>query len=169
MRRSWLLCLLLLATTACTHVSTTVAPNATATAAALQLDLRPYALPLTTTDPTAPFSDLAPLKASIGTASIVGLGEGTHGSSEFFTMKDRLVRSLVEQKGFTMVGLEVSWSVGENANDYVLNGIGNAKDSALQMGWPWNTHEVEAVLQWMHDYNKTHTPKVVFAGFDCQA
>ena len=36
----------------------------------------------------------------IGNAQYVGLGENTHGSSEIFTMKFRLVKYLVTEMGF---------------------------------------------------------------------
>lgn len=48
----------------------------------------------------------------IGSAQYVGLGENTHGSSEIFTMKFRLVKYLV-----TEMGLQISqWKkIGETA------------------------------------------------------
>ena len=42
---------------------------------------------LTTTDPTSSPDDLEPLRSMIGSAHLVGLGEGTHGTREFFLMK----------------------------------------------------------------------------------
>lgn len=35
-----------------------------------------------TTNPNEPFNDLKPLKNMVGSASIVGLGEATHGAHE---------------------------------------------------------------------------------------
>ena len=35
-----------------------------------------------TTNPNAPFNDLKPFKNMVGSASIVGLGEATHGAHE---------------------------------------------------------------------------------------
>lgn len=63
--------------------------------------LKQTAKPLATVDPAAKDDDLAVLDPMVGGASIVGLGEATHGSSEFFRMKHRLLRYLVERKGFT--------------------------------------------------------------------
>ena len=42
----------------------------------------------------------------VGSASIVGLGEATHGAHEVFTMKNRIVNYLVSEKGFTNLVLE---------------------------------------------------------------
>ena len=48
------------------------------------------------------FDDLEPIKKIIGDARIVGLGENTHGSSEVFQMKHRLVEFLASEMGFTI-------------------------------------------------------------------
>src|SRR5262249_32481125 len=50
--------------------------------------------------------DLQPLKAVIGDARIVALGEGTHGTAEFFRMKHRLVEFLASEMGFTIFAIE---------------------------------------------------------------
>ena len=44
--------------------------------------LEAHAKPLKTTNPTASLNDLKPLKDMVGSASIVGLGEATHGAHE---------------------------------------------------------------------------------------
>ncbi len=130
-----------------------------------------HAIKLNTTDPNVAFDDLQPLQQMVGDASIVGLGEATHGSHEFFTMKHRLLEFLVEQKGFSMFSLEGNWSAGEIANEYVLTGKGSAEDVLKQFQfWTWNTREVLALVKWMRAYNADpqHIQKVRFTGFDCQ-
>ncbi len=134
--------------------------------------IKQQALPLKTTDPRAPLDDLQPLQPIVGSASIVGLGEATHGSHELFTMKQRLLEFLVERMGFTMFAMEGSWSAGEQINTYVLTGQGDARDVLGQFHfWTWNTQEVLALVQWVraYDADKSHGQKVRFAGFDCQA
>ena len=42
-----------------------------------------------------------PLKDLIGDAHIVGLGEATHGTSEFFHMKHRIIDFLAQHPGST--------------------------------------------------------------------
>lgn len=138
---------------------------------AQQLWLKQHALVLNTTDPNAPLDDLLPLQPLVGTASIVGLGEATHGSHEFFTMKQRLLEFLAQHMGFTLFAMEGSWSAGEKINAYVLYGQGEAADVLQQFHfWTWNTQEVLALLQWLraYDADPAHQQKVAFAGFDCQ-
>ena len=133
--------------------------------------LKQHALLLKTTDPAAPLDDLSILRPLIGNASIVGLGEATHGSREFFTMKHRLFEFLVEKMGYTMMAMEGSWSAGEKINQYVVEGRGTAQQ-VLQLFhfWTWNTQEVLDLLQWMRSYNldPRYERKIAFAGFDCQ-
>ena len=75
-----------------------------------------------TTNPTASLNDLKPLKDMVGSASIVGLGEATHGAHEVFTMKHRIVKYLVSEKGFTNLVLEEGWDRALELDRYVLTG-----------------------------------------------
>jgi erythromycin esterase len=131
--------------------------------------IKQQALPLKTTDPQAPLDDVLPLQRIVGSASIVGLGEATHGSHEFFTLKHRLLEFLVEKMGFTMFAMEGSWSAGEQINTYVLTGQGEAANVLGQFHfWTWNTQEVLALVKWVraYDADPSHVHKVRFAGFD---
>jgi protein-L-isoaspartate(D-aspartate) O-methyltransferase len=53
--------------------------------------------------------DLSPLMARIGSARVVLIGESTHGTSEFYRLRARITRALVERKGFSVVALEADW------------------------------------------------------------
>ena len=50
---------------------------------------------LRSTEPYGDLRDLRPLGAMVADAAVVGLGEATHSSREFFTMKHRVFRYLV--------------------------------------------------------------------------
>lgn len=138
---------------------------------AVQTWIKQHAFILKTTDPQATLDDLLSLKPLIGVSSLVGLGEETHGSHEFFTMKHRLLEFLVARMGFTMFAMEGNWSAGEQINRYVMQGQGDAAE-VLQLFhfWTWNTQEVLDLLKWMRAYNanSTHIRKISFAAFDCQ-
>ena len=124
--------------------------------------------PLTTTDPTAPLDDLAPLRDIGGQAELVGLGEATHGSSEIWTMKHRMVQYLVEHLGFTGFVLEVDWPIGQQLDAYVLHGTGDLH--TILSFFPWNSQEVVDTLEWMRAYNADpqHPQKLRVAGMDIQ-
>src|SRR5688500_17198124 len=89
-------------------------PTATSSPSSVPRDvgrwLREHAVPLRTTEPSDDFSDLMHLKEFIGDARVVSLGEAAHGGREFFTMKHRLLRFLVKEMGFTLLGFEDGWA-----------------------------------------------------------
>jgi erythromycin esterase len=126
---------------------------------------------LTTTDPTASLADLQPLKQMVGTAHLVGLGEGTHGTREFFQMKHRLLQTLVRDMGFTVFAIEASAPEANDLNRYVLTGQGDPHILLSRLYfWTWNTQEVFDMVQWMRQWNTTApaAQRVQFLGFDMQ-
>ncbi|MEU5190389.1 erythromycin esterase family protein [Streptomyces klenkii] len=126
--------------------------------------------PLRTTEPGGSVADLRPLGAMVGDAKVVGIGEATHSSHEFFTNKHRIFRYLVEEKGFTAFALEANWSAGLRINDYVLHGKGDLRkimQEEFQDAYRlWNTREYADLFTWMRDYNAHHARKVQFIGND---
>lgn len=56
--------------------------------------------PLATVDPDAAPTDLATLRRALGNATVVGLGESTHGAREQILLKHRVLRLLVESGAF---------------------------------------------------------------------
>jgi len=129
------------------------------------------ALPLSTTDPTASIDDLEPLGQMVGSAHVVGLGEGTHGTREFFLMKHRILKFLVTRMGFTHFAIEATSPEADDMNRYVLTGDGDpVKLLARLYFWTWNTQEVLDMVRWMREWNSTAPAdqRVQFLGFDMQ-
>jgi len=115
------------------------------------------------------FDDLQPLKKLIGNARIVALGENTHGTSEVFKMKHRLVEFLTTQMGFTIFSIEANMPEAYKLNDYVLRGEGDPKKLLKGMYfWTWDTQEVLDMIVWMKNFNSNGKGKVQFTGFDMQ-
>jgi erythromycin esterase len=113
--------------------------------------------------------DLWPVKGMVGNASIVGLGEGTHGTSEFFRMKHRLLEYLATEMGFTIFSIEANMPEAYLVNDYVLNGNGDPKKLLQGMYfWTWNTQEVLDMILWMRQFNLSGKGRIQFTGFDMQ-
>jgi erythromycin esterase len=124
---------------------------------------------LTTTDPTASLSDLAPIKDIVGNSQIVGLGEATHGTREFFQMKHRIVEYLAQNMGFTIFAIEANMPEAYRLNDYVLHGIGDPTELINGMYfWTWNTEEVLDMVKWMREFNLSGKGRIEFLGFDMQ-
>jgi len=116
--------------------------------------------PLRTVEPGGDTGDLRPLDRMIGGATVVGLGEATHSSHDFFALKDRVFRHLVEKKGFRTFALEGAWSTGLRLNDYVLYGKGDPRrifreEFQRDYLW-WNNTDYLRLVEWMRAYNVRH-------------
>ncbi|WJV49780.1 erythromycin esterase family protein [Streptomyces flavofungini] len=125
--------------------------------------------PLRATGPAGSTKDLRPLGRMVGDAKVVGLGEATHGTHEFFTMKDRLFRYLVQEKGFRTFALEASWKTGLRFDAYVRGGPGDVRELVRQelSKGPWYNQEYIELLAWMRQYNERHPQSQVrFLGND---
>ena len=130
------------------------------------------AVAVRTAQPGDDDSDLEPLRGMVGSARIVALGEGTHGTREFFQMKHRVFQFLVRQMGFTHFAIEATWPESNDLNQYVLTGQGNPERLLSNLYfWTWNTREVLDLIEWMRAWNQTAPAdrKVQFVGFDMQA
>ncbi|MBH1938755.1 erythromycin esterase family protein [Streptomyces sp. AV19] len=127
--------------------------------------------PLRSTEPSAPDGDLRPLDRMIGDARVVGMGEATHSSRDFFALKQRTFRHLVRDKGFRTYALEAPWSTGLRLNDYVLHGKGDPRrilrEDFQDAYLFWNTREYLSLLTWMRSWNRDHPDDPVrFMGND---
>jgi erythromycin esterase len=110
---------------------------------------------------------------AVSDRAIVGLGEATHGSSEFFKAKHRMLKYLVENHGFKIFAIEADFGESIFLNQAVLSSdksqIENLMKTKMHF-WTWKTNEVRDLLYWMCDYNlgKTEAEKVQYWGVDCQ-
>ncbi|MCK4818266.1 erythromycin esterase family protein, partial [bacterium] len=129
--------------------------------------LKENAIGLDSVEAGSGFEDMQPLKAIIGEARIVALGEATHGTREFFQIKHRMVEFLVNEMDFTVFAIEATLGGAFELNDYVLTGNGDPERALGTLVYPaWNTEEVLALVNWMREYNSSHEKKVKFYGFD---
>lgn len=112
-----------------------------------------------------PLGDLTSFGELVGDATVVGVGEATHNSREFFEVKHRLFRHLVEHEGFTTFSLELSWDIGLQLDDHVLHGRGDPR-RILRQDPTWNTREHLDLVAWMRDHNRSRPNKVRFMGND---
>ena len=118
------------------------------------------ALPLS--DP----SDLDPLIERIGDATYVLLGEATHGTSEFYEWRAALSRRLIEERGFSFVGVEGDWPDCYRVNRYAKS-YADSGDSARDVlhaferwpTWMWANREVAEFAEWLRDHNRRLSPE----------
>jgi erythromycin esterase len=131
--------------------------------------IRQWASPLKTVELGASDADLQPLKSIVGNATIVGLGEATHGTHEFFALKSRVVEYLVQQMGFNTFALENGWATLLPMERYVATGEGNPSDLLRHDFYAaWQTKEFLDLYEAIRAYNAdpSHATKVQVAGID---
>jgi erythromycin esterase len=120
-------------------------------------------------------SDLDPLLDAIGDASYVLLGEASHGTSEFYTWRTRLSKRLIEERGFSFIGVEGDWPDCYRVNRYVkaMPDSGSDASSVLHAferwpTWMWANREVIELVEWLREHNARlpDERKVGFYGLD---
>lgn len=117
----------------------------------------------------ASFEDLSYFKEIVGDARIIALGESTHGTSEFFKLKHRLLQYAALELGVRVFILEDNQLLVERINTYVLTGSGEAERVMKGLFAVWNTQEMLELIKWTRTYNVAHpVDPIEFVGMDVQ-
>jgi protein-L-isoaspartate(D-aspartate) O-methyltransferase len=137
--------------------------------AALPALIREVAEPLSDDDASQRAID--GLLERIGDARLVLLGESTHGTSEFYRLRARITRELVERKGFTFVAVEADWPDAARLDAAVCGAASSGPELvpfARFPTWMWRNREVAELTRWMRDFNagRPREAKVRFHGLD---
>jgi protein-L-isoaspartate(D-aspartate) O-methyltransferase len=117
-------------------------------------------------------ADLGPLLERIGDATVVLLGEATHGTSEFYRMRERVTRALVERKGFSAIAVEADWPDAARIDRFVRSRpeLGTAFEPFERFPtWMWRNAEVAGMVRWLRDHNagvEDPSRQVSFHGLD---
>lgn len=119
--------------------------------------------------------DYDSLLERIGDATLVLLGEASHGTHEFYRIRADITRQLIEEKGFTAVAVEADWPDAYRVNRYV-RGKGDDGDADAALGgfrrfptWMWRNVDVLAFVSWLRAHNDRIADageKVGFYGLD---
>jgi protein-L-isoaspartate(D-aspartate) O-methyltransferase len=101
-------------------------------------------------------AELGPLLERIGGARVVLLGEASHGTSEFYRMRDRITRELIERQGFRIVAVEADWPDASRIDDFIRHAPPAAGRPAFQRfpTWMWRNREVDHLVQWLREWNQ---------------
>lgn len=104
--------------------------------------------------------DLDPLIDLIGDAKYVLLGEASHGTHEYYTWRAKITQRLIQEKGFSFVGVEGDWPDCYRLNRYAKGYLDSEKDIYTVMNefkrwptWMWANWETAAFIDWLKAYN----------------
>jgi len=105
----------------------------------------------------------------IGDAKVVLLGEATHGTSEFYRMRARITRELIEKRGFNFVAVEADWPDASRIDDHVLGDPPRSKAQFTPFTrfptWMWRNREVDDFAGWLRVHNLAQRDRSRRAGF----
>lgn len=126
-------------------------------------------------------SDYDSVLKEVGDASIVLLGEATHGSHEFYQARAKISQRLIIEKGFDAIAVEADWPDALCVSRFVRGGSadhdqGGANQAAHALRgfqrfplWMWRNTETVQLIEWLHQHNaglSGHEQKVGFYGLD---
>ncbi|NLZ73627.1 MAG: erythromycin esterase family protein [Bacteroidales bacterium] len=125
-----------------------------------------------------PLEGDASLDMLISTAAdkkLVLLGEGSHGTHEYYLWRDKISRRLISEQDFNFIAVEGDFASLYHLNRYVKNMDGaanSARDILSKLEkwptWMWSNEEVVALAEWLrsHNDNLPQDEKVGFYGMD---
>src|SRR5436190_2534189 len=116
-----------------------------------------------------------PLLEAIGRSRFVLIGEASHGTHEFYSMRAQITRQLIETRGFTAVIVEADWPDAYRVNRFV-RGFHDDEDAEQALSgfkrfpqWMWRNSDVLDFVAWLRAYNDSLAsgrPQTGFYGMD---
>jgi len=120
---------------------------------------------------TGASADYDPLIQQIGEARFVLIGEGSHGTHEFYSERAQITKRLIREKGFTAVAVEADWPDAYRANRYVRGTTSDAEAIDSLDGfkrfptWMWRNADVLDFIGWLRAHNDVLPNSMNKAGF----
>jgi erythromycin esterase len=117
---------------------------------------------------------LDPIMERIGNARVVMLGEASHGTHEFYTIRNAISRRLIREKGFNFIAVEGDWPDCYRINRFIKHYEDNSQPLHVLTKfhrwptWMWANWEIVALSEWLRNHNqllKLHE-RVGFYGLD---
>lgn len=106
---------------------------------------------------------------SFGDCKVLLIGDASHGTSEFYSVRAEITKYMIQNHGFNIVAIEADWPDAESVDRYVRHrpGPGQATVETTQMAkrkgrepaflrfptWMWRNIEVRDFVEWMRSYN----------------
>ena len=118
--------------------------------------------------------DHRPLLDQVGDARFVLLGEGSHGTHDFYHERAEITKRLIIEKGFAAVAVEADWPDAYRVNRYV-RGDGDDRDANAALSgferfpkWMWRNTVVLDFVEWLRNANQSRTEntRTGFFGLD---
>ena len=113
---------------------------------------------------------------------ILLLGDASHGTSEFYTVRAELTKHMIEHHGFNIVAVEADWPDAEAVDRYVRHRPGPGSRASVESEvearkagrepafmrfptWMWRNVEMQRFTEWLRTWNKGKDAKTEGVGF----
>lgn len=116
-------------------------------------------------------TDYDALMDLIGDASLVLLGEATHGTHEFYQARADITSRLIHEKDFSAVAVEADWPDAYRVSRYVqgLNDDVTGEEALSGFrrfpSWMWRNSDVLTFIEWLRVHNQGMPENSQRAGF----
>lgn len=107
-------------------------------------------------------------------AKIVLLGEASHGTSEYYTVRAAFSKKMIQEHDFRFIAVEGDWPSCYEVNRFIKHEL--AEESLDQVmeafnrwpSWMWANEEVKELVKWLREHNASLAPeqRVGFYGLD---
>lgn len=121
--------------------------------------------------------DVGRIIEAAASADFVLLGESSHGTSEYYTMRSEISQQLIANHGYSFVAIEGDWPYIYQINRYVKGKVGAPASAREAMtasdrwpDWMWANQEFLEFVEWLHQHNQQLEPdqRVGLYGMDIQ-
>jgi erythromycin esterase len=124
-----------------------------------------HAVTADTLDPDGSLDELEPLREVVGDARVVAIGESAHHVREFYLLRHRLLRFLVERCGFSVYAFETPLLESRAMDAWIQGGPGTVDDVTAITGTGLaRCQEMYRTLTWMRAHNHHAARPLRFAG-----
>lgn len=120
--------------------------------------LRVHAVPLSSAE-SGSAAEFSPIVDWIGSAPLIAVGDGTHGTREFYTIKQRLIEALASRGDLRLIAFEGGWPEFNRLNAHVQARVAEEPEEILRKDkayWFWRNEEIASVMRWIRRFNDTH-------------
>ncbi|KAF5724033.1 erythromycin esterase [Fusarium mundagurra] len=106
---------------------------------------------------------------SFGDCKVLLIGDPSHGTSEFYSVRAEITKHMIQNHGFNIVAVEADWPDAESVDRYARHrpGPGQATVDTTQIAkekgrepaflrfptWMWRNIEVRDFVEWLWSYN----------------
>ncbi|KAI1640847.1 putative erythromycin esterase [Biscogniauxia mediterranea] len=95
---------------------------------------------------------------AFGSSRLVLIGDGSHGTSEFYRARAEITKRLIKEHGFNIVAIEGEWPDARSIDHYTRLHPSRSKTVPIRVfdhfpRWMWRNTEVQDFVDWLREHN----------------